>query len=565
MAAINKVYSDSSYRSADTLMTLSRMGSFHQTRLSFMRTLLRRFVTENWSFKRAHFDINMQGIGAAVYSAIGPINTYSLVAFANDLPPEKRSDRVIATEWDATFTLYDGVPSNAEIERLRKTIPLQEAGRVSERELSLSRANRSIRLWDHVVSALAKGHQPDEDLVAAVGYLMRTTAVYGSGKFGVADREVLSGRPECRGPFQVEMMTVYLIRTFVMDLVEHLAKLHSPRTAVRLHPKSRRSFGIGNSTGLGMAPFLVNHPMLINNWIMAKEEALLRVRSVEKASKKEICVFLNLVPRVIQSVKDWRSEHPIQLNKLGALKSDLVDLKDYLAKFDFHIQFPWQRLLDWSEKKLSLEGQEQLISLILEPYSELVDGLAECMDADESKGFRIDGQMTIETLIKICSDIYGWALDIDWSKEDANARAWYVSEEKLEPRLGERFCENIADYEQPLQPGRDAARMFADLRSSNSHSTTASFLLKHPEHRHIVRRCQLAAKYPYAEVRGNTIDAQMMPIDLLRAKLSFFGAGHFDPRSDRWIRINMFRGAPFPHELQTDYRDDWPFPLLEEI
>ncbi len=565
MAAINKVYSDSSYRSAKTLMTLARMGSFHQTRLSFMRTLLRRFVTENWSFKRAHFDINMRGVGAAVYSAIGPINTYSLVAFANDLPPEKRSDRVIATEWDATFTLYDGVPSNAEIERLRKIIPLQEAGRVSERELSLSRANRSVRLWDHVVSALAKGHQPDEDLVAAVGYLMRTTAVYGSGKFGVADREVLSGRPECRGPFQIEMMTVYLIRTFVMDLVEHLAKLHSPGKAVRLNPKSRRSFGIGNSTGLGMAPFLVNHPMLINNWIMAKEEALLRVRSVEKASKKEICVFLNLVPRVIQSVKDWRSEHPIQLNKLGALKSDLVDLKDYLAKFDFHIQFPWQRLLEWSEKNLSLEGQEQLISLILEPYSELVDGLAECMDADESKGFRIDGQMTTETLIKICSDIYGWALDIDWSKEDANARAWYVSEEKLEPRLGERFCENIADYEQPLQPGRDAARMFADLSSNSLHSTTASFLLKHPEHRHIVRRCQLVAKYPYAEVRGNTIDAQMMPIDLLRAKLSFFGAGHFDPRSDRWIRINMFRGAPFPHELQTDYRDDWPFPLLEEI
>ena len=56
----------------------------------------------------------------------------------------------------------------------------------------------------------------------------------------------------------------------------------------------------------------------------------------------------------------------------------------------------------------------------------------------------------------------------------------------------------------------------------------------------------------------------MMPIDLLRAKLSFFGAGQFDPRSDRWLRINMFRGAPFPHELKTDYRDDWPFPPLEE-
>ena len=564
MVATKTEYPDFSYRSANTLMRIARMGSFHQTRLSFMRTLLRRFVRENWSFERVRFDIDMQGVGVAIYSAAGPINTYSLIAFANDLPPEKRSDRVIAADWDATFTLYDGVPSNSDIERLRKNIPLQEAGRVGERELSISRANRSVRLWDHVVSALAKGNKPNADLIASVGYLMRTTAVYGSGKFGTADREGLCGRPECRGPFQIEMMTVYLIRTFVMDLVEHLAKLQAPRTAVRLDRETRRKFGIGNSTGLGMAPFLVNHPMLINNWIMAKEEAILRVRSVEKAFEDKICIFLNLLSRVIRSVNDWRSEHPIQINKLAALKSDLKHLKDYLGSFDFHIKFPWHRLLEWSEENLSLEGQEQLISLILEPYPELVDGLAECMDADEAKGFRIDGQMAVETLINICRDVYWWALEIDWSRENANARAWYVSEEKLEPRLGERFAENIGDYEQPLQPGRDAAFMFADLRMTNPQKTVASFLLQHPEHRHIVRRCQLAARYPYAEVRDNTIDAKMMPIDLLRAKLSFFGAGQFDPRSDRWLRINMFRGAPFPHELKTDYRDDWPFPPLEE-
>ena len=34
-----------------------------------------------------------------------------------------------------------------------------------------------------------KGDQPDPELVASVGYLMRTTAVYGSGKFGVADQK----------------------------------------------------------------------------------------------------------------------------------------------------------------------------------------------------------------------------------------------------------------------------------------------------------------------------------------------------------------------------------------
>ncbi len=552
------------YRPAQKLMTLARMGSFHQTRLSFMRTLLRRLVADEWQFKTTRFDINANGVGVAVYSAQGPKHTYSLIAFANDLPPEKRSDRVIATEWDATFTLYDGVPDDAEIERLRANIPLQEAGRVSERELSLSRANRSVRLWDKVVSTLARGEQPNPELVASVGYLMRTTAVYGSGKFGVADREVLRDRSECRGPFQTEMLTVYLIRTFVMDLVEYMAKKQNPKTAVPLNPETRRRFGIGNSTGLGMAPFLMNHPMLINNWILAKEEAVLRVRSIEEATQAEIDTFKNLLPRIVQNVSDWRSEHPIQIKKLAALTEDLSKLTLHLQSFDFKARYPWQRLLEWSTAQLSLEGQEQLISLMLEPYSHLVDGLTDCMDADEAKGFRIDGRIKVGTLVAMCKDIYGWALDIDWSEKSANARAWYVSEEKLEPRLGERFEEDIGDYEQPLQPGRDAAMMYGDLSQFDPETTVATFLLKHPEHRHIARRCQLADRYPYSEIRDNTICAKMMPIDLLRAKLSFFGAAHFDPRSDRWVRINMFKGAPFPHELHSTYRDDWAYPPLTE-
>ena len=42
-----------------------------------------------------------------------------------------------------------------------------------------------------------------------------------------------------------------------------------------------------------------------------------------------------------------------------------------------------------------------------------------------------------------------------------------------------------------------------------------------------------------------------MPIDMLRLKLSFFGAVKFDPRSDKWLRINMYQGAPLSHELKN--------------
>ncbi|NIP75283.1 MAG: hypothetical protein GTN45_01200 [Xanthomonadales bacterium] len=87
--------------------------------------------------------------------------------------------------------------------------------------------------------------------------------------------------------------------------------------------------------------------------------------------------------------------------------------------------------------------------------------------------------------------------------------------------------------------------------------------MRHPEHRHIARRAQIAARLPYAEIRDNTIAAEMLPIDLLRCKLSFFGATRFDPRSDRWVRITMYQDAPFPDELADSDVDAWTYPPLD--
>ena len=551
-------------RPPETVMRLARLGSFHQSRLSFMRTLLRRMKRENWVFERPIFEIDEKGVGTAVYSARGPERTYSLVCFGHDLPPEQRSDRVIAHAWDATFTLFDGVPTDADIERLSWNVPKQEAGRVSNREISLSRANRSVRMFEHAVESLAAGRQPDREQVEAVGYLMRTTAVYGSGKFGAADREAIADRPELAAPFQAEMLSVFLTRAFVLDLVEHMAQARAPATAVRFDPALRRRFGVGNSTGLGLAPFVVNHPVLFNNWIAAREEALARVRSLPRATAEEAAAFRAMLARARISADEWRSEHSLQIQKLIMLRADLARLEAHVAAGALDGDAPWDRLYSWAEATLSIEGQEQLVSLMLEPYGALVDDLAETMGADEDAAFRIDGAMALDRLSAIVDQVYGWALKIDWTSPDSLARVWYVSEEKLEPRLGERFEEPIEPYEQPLAPGRDAAALHRDIGGWEGDRSVAAFLLRHPEHRHIVRRAQIAAHYPYAEIRDNTISAALLPIDLLRCKLAFFGANHFDPRSDRWVRINMFQDAPFPHELADGDADDWSYPPLPE-
>jgi hypothetical protein len=77
-----------------------------------------------------------------------------------------------------------------------------------------------------------------------------------------------------------------------------------------------------------------------------------------------------------------------------------------------------------------------------------------------------------------------------------------------------------------------------------------------------VRRVQTVQAHPYGEIRDNLVGTNCLPIDLLRCKLAFFGAAKFDPKSDRWIRIAMYQGAPLPEHLASPAADDWAFPCL---
>ena len=196
---------------------------------------------------------------------------------------------------------------------------------------------------------------------------------------------------------------------------------------------------------------------------------------------------------------------------------------------------------------------------MMEPYGNLVDELAFTMSDNKQSYVKIDGLKSIGDIRKQLNEVYGWIFNIDWECTDSNSRAWYVSQEKLEPRLGERFSEPIGNYEQPLSPARDVYRLSKDLANFGDDELIANFLMLKPEHRHIVRRLQIVSNNPYSEIRDNTIGSQLLPIDMLRCKLSFFGAIHFDPRSDRWVRICMFKGAPYPNQISNTISDYWSY------
>lgn len=550
-------------RSPDEVMRLARLGASHPTRLSFMRALLRDLKRENWRFDRPVWRFDERGVGRAVYCAHGPRRTYSLVAFGHDLPDDLRTDRVIATAWDATFCLFDGIPGEDDLDRLANNVPRQEAGRVTERELSLSRANRSVRLWGHVIDSLAAGRQPDDGMIGTVGYLMRTTAVYGSGKFGAADRSLVAGREVMGHPFRLELLSVWLIRSFSLDLAEHIARCQGGTNAVTMAPHVRRKFGIGNSTGLGMAPFLIRHPTLIHAWVRARETALARVCACQTASAQARDHFASFTERALLHTAQWQTVDEPQAERVSRLVDDLERVRDQIQSGALELDRPWQRLVAWSREALSLEGQELLVSLVVEPHGALVDDLASQMGADEDASFLIDGSQTVDDLKAMIDAHYGWALAIDYSQPDHCQAFWYTSEEKLEPRLGNRHTEPGAELELPLGIGRDVAELCAALNGWPGHAYVRDYLIDNPHHRHVLRRVQIGSRHPYAEIRDNLLGCDLRPIDLLRAKLAFFGATRFDPRSDRWLRICLYQNAPFPDELHGVDADDWMYPPLK--
>ena len=172
----------------------------------------------------------------------------------------------------------------------------------------------------------------------------RTTAVYGSGKFGLADRFRIKNREEICGPFRLEMMLVYLVRQFTFDQVNHIANNRSPKNFVELDKEISRNLGIGNSTGLGMAPFIVNHPTLLNNWILAREKALKQVREVKNVKKEDFDIFVECLKKSLKNVTSWNTDSEFQKNKIKQLLTDLNKLLIFIDNLNFQDEFSFNKL-----------------------------------------------------------------------------------------------------------------------------------------------------------------------------------------------------------------------------
>ena len=182
----------------------------------------------------------------------------------------------------------------------------------------------------------------------------------------------------------------------------------------------------------------------------------------------------------------------------------------------------------------------------------------------ESDDMHLDVKEKITSLIQHIESNYKWALDIDFKNKENLHLFWYISEEKLEPRLGERFNENGAELEQPLGIGKMTYELYNFLTTNiKTHKyNVGKFLILHPQFRGIIRRIQTLKNYKHGEVNDNILAKKTMPINMLRFKLSFFGASRYDPKSDRWLRVSFFAGAPFYKDLDSKNVENWGFATM---
>ena len=308
-----------------------------------------------------------------------------------------------------------------------------------------------------------------------------------------------------------------------------------------------------------MAPFIVNHPTLLNNWILCRETALKKIREIKIVKNLEAELFKDCVRNSMKNVTSWNTESKFQQKKINSLLKDLKKFINFIEnEFDFKKEYPFNQIYLWLENEVCEECIEYIVSIMMEPFSEITEPLVKKMSSEEDKYFNIPTDRTVEELKFIIEKKYPNILLINFEKTENFKKFWFISKNKEEPRLADRFEEKGSDLEQPLAIARDIKRLYEKLCKSKKDLKIDQFLIKNSDLRHVVRRAFIVEKFPYSEIQDNTISEKIVPIDMLRLKLSFFGALKFDPRSDKWLRICMFQGAPLPSELKN-YDEQWVY------
>ena len=308
-----------------------------------------------------------------------------------------------------------------------------------------------------------------------------------------------------------------------------------------------------------MAPFIIKHPKLINKWMSQYTKTLNNIvdYNVESIIFEKYKTLLN---KALNYIEEVITSDEFQINKNKSTINDLRKYILYCKELNFSEDLKWLDILDYCDLNFNNDTQEIARVQLIELFPQISEELAEDMADDEVMD--IDGSQSIGDLKKIIYNKYSWVKNIDFNNKNSNYLFWYVSAAKLEPRLGERYNEDGSELEQNLGIAKMVNDLFNSIKNLDEKKLICEFLLASPQFRGIVKRIQSLEDYPYSEVEDNVLDKKTMPIDMLRFKLSFFGANRYDPKSDRWLRVSFFSGAPYLSDLNKQNVDEWGFATM---
>ncbi|WP_435320965.1 hypothetical protein [Haloarchaeobius sp. TZWSO28] len=545
-------------RDPSELMQPERLGSLKQTRLSFARLLVDKMVREEWQIEASELSFDEAGNGRAVYRIETPSRQFSFVVFSKDTGEGENSARIIAENWDIRAFLCEGEATEDLIEQQHAELPKVMRGRATPEVLIWTRANRSSRFFDHIIESLAAGHQPDIDLLATGGYLMRSSGYYGNGLNGTKVFKALDGDHPLSGPYMAQMLTVYMLRVFGYDLAEQMAQARNADAAT-LDADIKRYLGTGNSSGIGIIQHVITHPQLMHAWLRAREVALARAKATDPDDAD-----VERFRAVLAKAQHWFTEDDSDTRHFFTDKERIADELDQVGarlddlERDADDSTLWERLCDWAGDALEMETQEVCHSLLIDVYPEVCRGLESSLTVSEKTD--IEPGMSLSTLETLLSENYQWALDIDMSRPDAQHYFWYRSIENEEPRLGVRGEDDYDEYELQVDIARQVQRLAADLSDADGAETVAEFLFEHPGHRYIVERIQTIHGLSYAEVRDNPLDADVVPLHYISCLKAIWGIQKAHPKSKGWVRGTFFQGAPLREEVANGEDAYWVYP-----
>lgn len=418
------------------------MGAARATRHSFSRSLVRHVVAHGWRVTRERFDMDDEGCGVAVYRVDAGQWLWRFVAFSQLLTEAERQDRVIAGAWDVTLALVEGEVDEARLRRLRDNVPRQEGGRADEGTVIWARGNRSTRFFDAVVDALAAGRQPQSDLFGASPYVMRSTAFYSNGKFGLADFERFATGHPFSVPYRPHFLSAWLMRELSLDLVEHCARAKNPHAAA-LDPRWRRYFGLGNATGLGMVPYVINHPQVLDAWAHLREWPLAVVRSrTIGPDDPQVARVATLFDRAIDYLEQSGDMDIAPFPTCGQVAADLRVVRARLVEFlergtmdGRAVDRPFDELHALAESA-SVSCRAAVASILIELTGELDSAVEASLSCDERIG--VLPWWSVEELASTLAEHYGWVRGFDFHDASQEAYFWFSSQNNEEPRRGRR-------------------------------------------------------------------------------------------------------------------------------